>query len=314
MLMKVPFVKGHMGGDEIILLWDQIPKSRELEAGIAVIRPPINLGVNELGLIYKTEKKNILKVKMIWKLSEEYIEMCGGLTQVLGKALIEVPNLANYFNIEVKEPLTKIAIETDVGLIFINVEIEKGRVKRVLTDMTSYVNQCYKEGVKRIQVLGIDAMKVGEYLVANVDEIKKRYPHIKPEEMDKDTLEILEEMQVDWDNKRYSGTGFALYDLHPGGKGNARAVFPQRARERYIDSTCGTGTTAIGIAVIEKEEVKIENSTMRLLFETGGKPVMGGPELSELMLDVREKMVVGAQFSHNLIETLATGEVWIKSK
>jgi len=311
MALRIPFIKGHMGGNEIILLWGDIPQNRELEIGLAALRPPYSLG-QELGSLHKTEKNGVLKVNITWKFFDDYIEMCGGLTQVLGKALVDVPQLADYFGIKITEPATMIALETKVGLIPVTVEVEKGKVKRVLTDMTYYAKQCYQEGVKPVEVAGVPAMKVGEFLVAKADDIVNKFPSVNLSKMDKDTLEILEQMQLDWQRKYFSGAlSFTIYDLHPEHKGQARAVFPHDAANYYIEPSCGTGTVAAGIALIEQGEVKPVNGHVRIVFETGGKPVLGGPELSELVLKLEGGKLMRAEFSHNLIETLAVGELWL---
>jgi len=280
-----------------------------VQVGTMILRPPFNLS-DELGLIYKTEKNNILSAKMTWKFSDEFIEMCGGLTQVLGKALVDVPDFARYFNVNIKSPVTRVGIKTDVGLIPVDIEIKKNEVNKILTDMTSYVKQCYQEGVKRIKVLGIDAMKVGEYLVINGDDIKKRFPRIKLEKMDKNTLSTLDKIQKEWYKKGYTGTGFSIYDLHSKNKCNARAVFPHNVESGYIEPTCGTGTVAIGIALLEKREVGEENGSIDILFETGGEAVLGGPDISELKIIVEKKNITKAYFSHSLVKILATGEIW----
>jgi len=309
MRIEVPFIKGHMGGNEIVLLWGDVPGDKELQIALAALRPPYNLG-QDLGLLRKTNTENMLEVNMTWQFDDEYIEMCGGLTQVLGRALVDIPQLADYFGIQVVEPAFTITLETRVGLIPITVEIEQGEVKRVLTDMTNYSEQCYREGTREVHVAGVSGMKVGESLVMNADKIINKYPTVNLERMDKNTLAILEHLQEEWQKKYSPGDSFIIYDLHPKDKGQARATFPHNTANNYIESSCGTGTVAAGIAMLEQGEIKTQNGEARISFETGGEPTLGGPELSDLILKVADNKVIKVEFSHSLIQSLATGKIW----
>jgi len=309
MRIEIPFIKGHMGGNEIVLLWGDVPADKELQIALAALRPPYNLG-QDLGLLRKTNTENMLEVNMTWQFDDEYIEMCGGLTQVLGRALVDIPQLAAYFGIQIVEPAFTITLETKVGLIPITVEIEQGEVKRVLTDMTNYSEQCYREGIREVHVAGVSGMKVGESLVMNADKIINKYPTVNLERMDKNTLAILEHLQEEWQKKYSPGDSFIIYDLHPKDKGQARATFPHNAANNYIEPSCGTGTVAAGIAMLEQGEIKTQNGEARISFETGGEPTLGGPDLSDLILKVADNKVVKVEFSHSLIQSLVTGKIW----
>jgi hypothetical protein len=299
-----------MGGNEIVLLWGDIPSDKELPIALAALRPPYNLG-HDLGLLRKANTENVLEVDMTWQFDDEYIEMCGGLTQVLGRALVDVPQLAAYLGIQVVEPAFTITLKTMVGLVPITVEIEQGEVKRVLTDMTYYGEECYREGIREVDVAGVSGMKVGEFLVMNADKITNKYPTVDLERMDLKTLAILEHLQKEWHEKYPPGyPSFAIYDLHPKDKGQARAIFPHNAAVSYIEPSCGTGTVAVGIAMLEQGEIETQNGEARISFETGGESALGGPELTDLILQVADNKVVKVELSHSLIQTLATGKIW----
>jgi len=123
-------------------------------------------------------------------------------------------------------------------------------------------------------------------------------------------LAILEHLQEEWQKKYSPGDSFIIYDLHPKDKGQARATFPHNTANNYIESSCGTGTVAAGIAMLEQGEIKTQNGEARISFETGGEPTLGGPELSDLILKVADNKVVKVEFSHSLIQSLATGIIW----
>jgi len=313
--LKINFVKGCMGDDEIVLLYgNQIPVKRHLEVGVAALYPPY-IGGNETGLLFESDKKQTLKLKMIGGDSRQYIHACGGLTQVLGKAIVEL-GLAKDFNIKIEEPITQLILKTDGGLIPVQIKVINGSVNKVTTDMSAFVYECYTFGVRSIKVANVDAIEVGTYLVINADDIIKKYPSSNFENIDKKTLDLLRYIRSDW-NERYqpkTGWDFALYDLHSQHQGTIRTVFPHGVIEGKMEATCGTGTTAVGIAMVKRNELNVKDDglTVRLLAECGGKPTMiGGPELLELRGIVKGKKLEKAFISHNSIKILSTGKLWV---
>ena len=184
----------------MVLLWGDIPSNKKLQIALDALRPPYNLG-NDLGVLRKSNTENVLEVDMTWRFDDEYIEMCGGLTQILGRALVDVPQFAADLGIQVVEPAFTITLKTVVGLVPITVEIEQSEVKRVLTDMTHYGEKCYRDGIREIHVAGVSGMKVGEFLVMNAEKITNKYPTVDLERMDLNTLAILEDFQKEWHEK-----------------------------------------------------------------------------------------------------------------
>ena len=191
---SIDFIKGHMGGNEIILLRGcQIPKGREIEAALLSLAPPSIRG-HQAGIFYKSQNNNRLKVKIVGATSEDFIGSCGGLTQVFGKALGET-EFANYFNIKIHDPVTEVFLETDVGIVSLEIEHHGSIVNRVSTNMKPFIEECYHLGVQSMPIEGIDVMKVGEVLVVNGDQIRKQYSAAVFEKMDERTLQILEAIQ-----------------------------------------------------------------------------------------------------------------------
>lgn len=313
MKCELDFIKGHMGGNEIVLLYgEQVPKGRELEISLLILEAPYIRG-HEVGILYNPEEKGDIKVKIVGLSSRRFITACGGMTQVLGKAIVET-EIAKHFGITINEPITKVILETDGGLVPLKIEVENGKCKKVWTNMRSFVKECYNLGVQEINLLNINCMRVGKFLVVNSDEIKKVYPSFNPEVMDKRSLDILVELQNEFNRQKFldfESADFALYDLHPKRKGNARAVFPHGILRGHIEPSCGTGTVAIGIAMLERGELQALNGSAKLLLESGGDITLGGPEISELLMKIRGDKVIDAFFSHSAVEILATGKIYI---
>ena len=314
---RLSFIKGHMGGNEILLLdGRQIAKGRELEVGLFALNAP-NIGGHQAGLLYKSERNAPLKARIVDAASRGFIAICGGFTQVLGRALVET-DLSEKLDVEVTEPVTRIALETDAGPIPVEVRSNNGRVERVDTGMKPFVVECYELGIQAIRVNSVKAMRVGKFLAVNADEINRQYPEIGVDTLDDKTLTILKKLQDAFDSHRYlkrRNADFALYDLDSLNPANSgRVIFPHRISTDSIEPACGTGTVAVGIAMVEQGEVELSDGTLEFSFESGGDvSSIGGPEVTTLKLQISAGKVVDASFSHSLVEILAMGTLTLHS-
>ncbi len=306
-----------MGGNEILLLDGcQIAKGKELEVGLSALNAP-NIRGHQAGLLYKSERNAPLKARIVDAASRGFIAVCGGFTQVLGRALVET-DLSEKLDVEVTEPVTQVVLQTDAGPIPIEVRSNNGRVERVDTNMKSFVVECYELGIQAIKVNGVKAMRVGKFLVLNADEITRQYPEIGFEILDNKTLTILKKLQDAFDGHRYlkqRNADLALYDLDPLNPTNSgRVIFPHRISIGSIEPACGTGTVAVGIAMVEQEEVELSDGALELYFESGGDiSTIGGPQVTTLKLHIKAGKVVDAGFSHSLVEILAMGTLTLHS-
>ncbi len=315
-MSKIDFIKGHMGGNEIVLLYgDQIQKGKEVEVVLRVLKLP-NIGGDQAGLFYKGTDGTSLRVVVVDSASKGIISMCGGLTQVLGKAVIET-DFAEYFNLQIEEPIMRICLEMDAGRISLVIKSSKNKFDRVLANMEPFVNECYEMGLQRIKVAGVNAMKVGKFLVVKGDEITKSYPKAKLTKLGGPAIrKILIAMQEEFDQQGYlerKNTDFTIYDLNPGKIANSgRVIFPHKISTGHIEPACGTGTVAVGIAMVEGGEIERDSDEIELSFESGGSPsTIGGPDITKLRLKIKDGKVIEAYFTHSAVEILATGKLWI---
>lgn len=307
----VKFVKGHMGGNEIILLYgDQIPMGEEMNFAQKLLNRPHIRG-DQVGFIYKAEKASSLRIRIAEIGAGRFIPMCGGLTQVLGFALVET-DFADYLDIKIREPVTNIVLETDTGPIPIEIESNRGKAERVCTCMKSYIRRAHKLGVQSLKVFGVDVFKVGDFVVVNADDVKKVYAHVDFEEMDDLTLGLLSKISSElYTSVEYApASDMGLYDLHPEHGGDARAVFPCNVLTGHIEPSCGTGTTVIGMAMVARGQAKVKGGVATIKIECGGKRGIGGPNMAELRAVVNNGRVVDAEFHHNEVEILAVGRVY----
>jgi len=318
----IDFVKGHAGFDEVILLYgDQIEKGSELEVGLPILFKP-SLGAIEAGFLYPPQGNGDVRVRMIDSTSCNYITMCGGLTQVLGKAIVET-EIGKYFNIKVTEPYTEVTMETDSGKIPITIEVANGKAKKVWTNMKSYVQLCYQMGVRPVQIGNIASVAVGfsppalEFLVTRVDKLERAHPNLNFWARTEPSLDALTNLYKNFMQQEKTNSDFlygAFYDMRHETCGNGRVMFRFYPMDFHdgtlIEMTCGTGTIAIGIAMALNGDTA-PNTKTTMMFEVGSHEIVGRRQMmTELTLETQNGRVENAQFSHSLIELLASGQVY----
>lgn len=310
--MKLDYVRGHMGGNLIILLrGDQVPEGRELEIAVKLMGPNF-LYAHETGILYPTGKPGQIEVKIIEPTVPCFISACGGFTQVLGAALIET-ELGQLFGVELKNPLTEVLLHTGCGLTELSIETLDRRAVRIWTDMKSFVGECYAHGVGPLSYKGLEVMRAGKFLVINADMFKEICPGADFVNWNDQTQNFLQSVQ----DQFMAGTGetepnVVVYDWHPEHAGDIRVIFPHYVRDEYFEPSCGTGTVALGLAVLARGELKRfaagHNKRLALNIESGGGIELGGPDIATLNLEITSGRVSYALFSHSRVEITAVGE------
>jgi hypothetical protein len=304
-----------MGGNEIVLLkGSQIRAGEELEAALCLLDPPNVRG--HQGVLLYPGKENQLIAKIVSVSSRGFISSCGGLTQVLGKILAETEFLQD-FGVRLNEPQAEVELLTDAGKFEIIIEHRDRAAERVFSVMNPFVEECYQVGVRCLEIGGVAVTQVGRILVLDGDDLRKIYPDINLENMDEATTQALSAVQQRFLADVFQGKEmgyFAVYDFHPRRSGEARAVFPHNIDVGHIEPSCGTGTVAIGIAVLESGKRSPAAGKLSLTFETGGSATgIGGPNHTQLEIGVGENgRVTEARFTHDLVEIIATGQARIR--
>lgn len=312
-MMQLDFVKGHMGGNTILLLYgEQLPSGRELELSVKALGPN-HLWCHECGILYPSAAGADLRVRISEPTLPSFISACGGMTQVLGKALAET-DLGDHFKIKFTEPRTELAVETDAGPTGLEIHISSGGVLRTVTDMRAFLEECREEGIRTWSLRGVEIYQVGVVLVANADRIREAHPGVDFVNWDDPTKELLGQIQDEFHGK----TGaqdyyFTLYDWNPEGSGHVRVFFPHCIPQDYYEPSCGTGSIGLGAALFYSGELArrrlLQEGSVRLKLECGGSFGLGGPDITELYLEIAGGELTGASFSHSLVEITATGKV-----
>jgi len=313
--LKLDFVRGHMGGNLIILvLGEQMPPGKELETAVKLLKPEYLYG-HEAGILYPRKGDFGLKVKIAEPTSQCFISACGGFTQVLGAALIET-ELGDKFGINRHAARTEVLLDTDGGPTKLYIESSEGKVKSIKTDMTAFVRECYRRGVKPLHYEGLEVMQAGKFLVLEADRCKSIFPWVDFINWDLRTREMLTTIQ-----DQFAGeTGeqeynVVLYDRNPQYAGDMRVVYPHCVKADYIEPSCGTGTVALGIAALARGELPQVSTnglhTVSLKAECGGGRELGGPDISILEMIVEKGRVIEAAFSHSNVEITSVGKGWL---
>jgi len=311
--VELDFVKGHMGGNRIVLLdGRQTGETREraLEAALGALGENRLYG-HQAGVLFPGGSPGRLRVLIADVTGGNFIPACGGLTQVLGRALAET-QWASRFGLVMEEPFTEVVLETEAGPTPVTVHMESGRFTHAESDLTGFAKILEAENIGPLTLGDVQAFMSGRYLVLNADEAGRVCPEADFETMNESARNILADIQRRF--HRVAGTEslhFSLYDVKKGSKPRIRALFPHSVLTGHVEPACGTGSVALGVAIMFSGEGKKlgfeENGMLAVALETGGKPVLGGPDRTKVLIQRVGDSVTVASFSHSFVEITAEG-------
>jgi hypothetical protein len=312
---KIDFIKGHMGGNKILLLdGHQIPKEKLLPTALHAL-DELALSGHQAGILYPPERGGTVRVRIVSICGRDFIGACGGLTQVLSRALVET-ELGEHYKPEYSDNCCRIRIEFDQINVDTKVVLDKGKFVEADTDFTSFAQEIMLRGVERIDLGGLETWRVGHFFVIDADRVKAIHPEVNFEIMDGATKEIITLLQY-----RFLGaTGItswdsAFYDHNPTNGCDFRAFFPHNVRIGYVEPSCGTGSIALALAFLtngesQKYGKEIDNR-YTVSLETGGKPTMSGVDYTKVVIDRPSGIFRSALFSNSNVQLIASGVVSI---
>ncbi|MFA0889901.1 MAG: hypothetical protein ACC613_12535 [Synergistales bacterium] len=314
--IELPFIKGHMGGNTILLLPGVEGEDSFLVKMALNLLEKKNLSCHQAGFLYPGSRGGTLKVRIVGYSTKWFISACGGLTQVLGLAFKE-GLLDQVFGLSVFDKEEEFSLETEAGDVLIRVSENSQGGIRVLTDMTSFVRECHQKGMEPLSIDGQEAFRIGKFLVVNAGDMRRREQKGNFEQFDADALSTLKSLQQRFQKQcETSSCDFSLYDWSPYEEGCIRAVFPHGIESGHVEPACGTGTVAIGLALFASGQlvnhIREDTGTIELDLETGGGPGLSGDESTHLLMHVGNGSVNGALFSHSKVEILARGTVFVR--
>ncbi len=306
------FLKGHMGGNTILLLSRQeLGAEKDLLERVLRFCSPEVLGCHEAGILEKTSSPEALKIRIAARASRAYISACGGLTQVLGKAL-GTTDLGKAYGLDIPErgPFA-VLLHTEGGPVRLRIERNEKRTV-TWTDMSSFVSELLGSGIEPMDIRGIPLLRVGKFLVIRGEDLEEALPGADVTHLDHATRRTIEALQAEFLALRpQASKDVALYDYKGRDSSFLRVTFPHWLPENHIEPACGTGTVAVGMAVLHhaSDSRFSDSEAATFSMESGGNPGLEGPDRTSLKLVLEKGQVREAAFSHSLVELTARGEI-----
>ena len=177
-----------------------------------------------------------------------------------------------------------------------------------------------------VTVGGIQCVSVGitdssrEYLALDVDALSRAYPTLDFWRRDAGCLAVLEEVYAAFLKQQNLPPGViygVLYRFsdNPEGK-SVQAVFRfypwSHVQSNHPEFGCGTGSVALGIALHARGLIQCSGTPLELPIVVGGEHL---PETSrvktKLVLKGNPSRITSANFSHDRIELVASGTLYL---
>lgn len=320
MSITVDFIKGHMGGNTILLLrGEQLEAENLREQGTRAFSPE-RIKADQVGILYPSDQPNGLRVRILCETSQNFISACGGLTQVLGKALGDT-SLASDLGIEITEGTNNVKLVTDSGPQQLAIQVKNGRTIETRSQLDCFIDEVYSVGVYPIRCGDVPAFVVGSYICFDAAKIRDIYPETDFETFDQTTRRVMENLKKEGttfmgEKALDQGPGISLYDWEPKNGGDMRVLFPHQPMKGHIEPACGTGSIAAAVAIFESGDLnqrvgQVRSNCWALCLESGGGPWLGGTEKTRLRLESNGSRLTCASFAHSFVEITAWGKMSI---
>jgi len=315
---RLDFVKGHCGWDVVTLLPEgTLSEREELAAAIKIVGAPIDGGL-EVGWLGSGAQPGEISLRMVNSTTKSWIPMCGGMTQVIGKALVET-FLRDRFHVDVSQPSLTVKLMTPAGEIPIQIEIVDGRASSITTVMDRYLSYLYQGGLESLFLEGVPLLRAGKYAVIDVMALEEKHPGIDFTRRDPGPhLEIVNDILRAFRQRQgFSGANGMLYDERPEGRGQYR-VFPRfysddlAAARIPWEFQCGTGSVAVAMALAHQRRLPFATEQGEVVLEWGSyraTPDPYGIRTSTLDLRLKDHRLIQAAFSHSVVEILVEGKL-----
>lgn len=316
----IAFVKGHCGWDTVTLLHEgSVAADLERDHALRILDAPI-LGGLEVGYLGKTARRNELRLRVLASTQRDWIPMCGGMTQVIGKALVET-SLRELVERDPGAATLTVQLITESGTIPVEVAIENDRAVRISTVMDCYVDFLYGRGLTPVVLEGVEALDVGgEYLVFDIEALERVHSGVEfrtRRDDDGNGVEIIHRLLKAYRAHRGVHTGVSGMMYERGGEGPGQfRVYPrfysddEAAARIPFEFQCGTGTVAVGLALAHNGLLPSARRDVHLILEWGSQRVTPDPygiRVSRLDAVLDGGRIAQARFSHSVVEILAEG-------
>jgi len=315
---QIYYLKGHCGwGVVSLVLADEIHEAEQLDTLLKILDFPISGGI-DVAMIGPTDTPGDIRMRITTTHSRRWQPMCGGATQVIGKALIE-SQLREHFRIDISKPVVHVRLICDDSMVVpITMDVSAGKAIRITTDMDQYLEKTYSMGVRAFAIEGLPALQVGEYLMIRVQDLEAKHPGIDFTRRDFGPhLDIFSEVFTQFAPEKPAGVYdiALLYDNRPEGPGQFRVFprFPDEATKRIpYEFHCGTGTVATAVALAHQGMLSSDSESFEFLLEWGSQhttPDPYGIRTSQVQMTRQGKRLTSMSFSHSVNEIIVEGHV-----
>ncbi len=318
-MVELDYLKGHMGGNLILLLdGRQIPEDKGKILDIALeVLGPLRLWGHQAGILFPSPKPGHVKALIADITNRDYIPACGGFTQVAGMAFATT-GWAERFGLETAGTGGTVILETESGETPLEIEQTFEGTFRTGSDLVGFARLLREIGTNPIDLDGVQAFQSGMYLVLDAEKVRKKHPDADFERMNSEALDALVGLQQTFHQVTGSRSlHFSLYDGGGSGPGHLRALFPHSITTGHIEPACGTGSVALTLALLLSGEGKSRGlagaNRIEVVLETGGKPVLGGPDTTRVTIETDDDDILRAVFSHSLVEITSEGTVFLEN-
>ncbi|MGC9372157.1 MAG: hypothetical protein ACP5DY_02435 [Thermovirgaceae bacterium] len=317
--MKLDYLKGHMGGNLILLLdGRQIPEDRRVILDTALeALGPLRLWGHQAGILFPSPKPGHVKALIADITNRDYIPACGGFTQVAGMAFATT-GWAERFGLGTAGTGGTVILETESGETRLEIQQTPEGTFRTGSDLVGFAGLLREIGTKPVDLDGIQAFQSGMYLVLDAEKVRKKHPDADFETMNSKARDALVGLQRTF--HRVTGSGslhFSLYDDRSSDSGHLRALFPHSITTGHVEPACGTGSVALALALLLSGEGKSRGLAggkgIDVILETGGEPVLGGPDTTRVTIETDGDDILRAVFSHSLVEITSEGTVFLEN-
>lgn len=305
MVNEVFYVVGECGHDRCTVVHaDDIPEEQHKQFALEVLDFKKGL---EVGMLYKQLPfPGHARLRVLDTTEMDWVPMCGGITQVIGKALIETA-LGDLF--ELKQG--RLDLLTDSGTVPIVVDTEG-----TITEMDRYAESLYKMGVQRGLAGSVPVVDVGEFLVMRIEDLSEVHPGLDfTRRTPGEHLDI-----VNAYTKSCGKTMTMLWDLVEDGYRLFPRFLDETAQKIPYEFQCGTGTVAFVIALTEIGHLfrdiphRIQGNLEMEWGNIDVTPDPWGVRVSNVWYELVHNRVKSVSYNHSAVKIHEAGTLWLRGE
>ena len=301
------YLRGHMGGDEVIVVaGSERTAGREREIARRVLAHP---SVRALEMVFvqpgprgPAGRSVDLRLRMVDSTTRDYLAVCGGVTQVLGRVLSRQDHL-DFLGLPVEGGLSEYRLRTDRYRLPIRIEPREPGVG-VQTCMKEVARDWLEGPHFDLEVSGTPAGFMGEFILVEHAGLAEPGDAARRE-----ACELLAELHREVARRTGAGLGsFYAASYRKIGELRYRTRFVFWPPPRIEHFACGSGSTALALRLALACSGAERERAHEYRFEVACDPP-GRLGETRVRLHWRDGALETARFSHDRVELLGRGSI-----